>query len=46
MKSIKTYPNLILMILLALLTLTGCQQDDGPSNGGNQQENIPDTFSE
>jgi len=46
MKRIKTYPNLILMILLALLTLTGCQQDDGPSNGGNQQENIPDTFSE
>lgn len=46
MKSIKTYPNLILMILLALLTLTSCQQDDGPSNGGNQQENIPDTFSE
>ncbi|NRB84966.1 MAG: hypothetical protein HRU49_14535 [Winogradskyella sp.] len=46
MKSIKTYPNLILIILLALITLTGCQQDDGPSNGGNQQENIPDTFSE
>ncbi len=46
MKRIKNFPNLILMLLLSLFMVTSCQKDDGDSEGGEQQENIPDTFSE
>ncbi|WP_299124992.1 hypothetical protein [uncultured Winogradskyella sp.] len=45
MKIIKKFPNLILVLLFALVSLTSCQKDDSPS-GGEQQEIIPDTFSE
>lgn len=45
MNSIKNFPNFILIILFSLLTITSCQKDDGNS-GGEQQEIIPDTFSE
>jgi hypothetical protein len=45
MRIIKKFPNLILVLLFALVTVTSCQKDDGPS-GGEQQEIIPDTFSE
>jgi len=34
-----------LLIALVLL-ITSCQKDDGIANDGNQNENIPDTFSE
>lgn len=44
MKNIKKLPNLILMFLFSLITVTSCQKDDGNS-GGVQQEIIPDTFS-
>ncbi|WP_299525705.1 hypothetical protein [Winogradskyella sp.] len=46
MKRIKNYPNLILMLLLSLLIVTSCQEDDGVSPSQQQQEDIPDTFSE
>ena len=46
MKNIKKFPNLILMLLLSLLITTSCQKDDGNSGSGEQQEIIPDTFSE
>ena len=42
MKSIKFISSLLFVFLL---TFTSCQKDDG-SLGGEQQENIPDTFSE
>ena len=45
MKNIKKFPNLILMLLFALIIITSCEKDDGNS-GGQQQEIIPDTFSE
>lgn len=45
MKNIKKFPNLILMLLFALTTITSCEKDDGNS-GDQQQEIIPDTFSE
>jgi len=45
MTNIKKLPNLILMLLFSLLTMTSCEKDDGNS-GGEQQEIIPDTFSE
>ncbi|NRB84956.1 MAG: hypothetical protein HRU49_14485 [Winogradskyella sp.] len=34
------------LLIVLLLLLTSCQKDDGTSNDGNQNENIPDTFSE
>ncbi|WP_299366376.1 hypothetical protein [Winogradskyella sp.] len=48
MRRIKNYPNLILMLLLSLCIATSCQKDDSNSGGeqGQQQENIPDSFSE
>lgn len=46
MKTIKKFPNLILMLLLSMMMITSCEKDDGPSTGGEPQENIPDTFSE
>ncbi len=46
MKHIKTFSNLILMLLFSTLMITSCQQDDGNSGGGEEQENIPETFSE
>ncbi|WP_411895797.1 hypothetical protein [Winogradskyella sp. A2] len=47
MKNITKTPNLFLVLLISLLTITSCQKDDGPSmNNGEQQENIPDNFSE
>ncbi len=46
MKNIKKFPNLILVLLLSLITITACQTDDGNSAGGDQQEIIPETFSE
>ena len=33
------------LLIVLLLLLTSCQKDDGTSNDGNQNENIPDTFS-
>ena len=45
MKNIKKFPNLILMLLFALTIVTSCEKDDGNS-GGQQQEIIPDTFSD
>lgn len=44
MKNIKKLPNLILMLLFSLITITSCQKDDG--NSGGEQQNIPDEFSE
>ncbi|WP_431158951.1 carboxypeptidase-like regulatory domain-containing protein [Winogradskyella poriferorum] len=47
MKNFTKSPNLILVLLFALLTITACQKDDGPSiNNGSQQETIPDNFSD
>ncbi|WP_439151590.1 carboxypeptidase-like regulatory domain-containing protein [Winogradskyella sp.] len=46
MKTIKKFPNLILMLLLSMMMITSCEKDDGPSGDGEPQENIPDTFSE
>ena len=46
MKRIKNYPNLILILLLSLLITTSCQNDDGITPNNQQQEDIPDTFSE
>lgn len=46
MKLIKKLPNLILMLSFSLLVLTSCQKDNDNSGNGEQQENIPDTFSE
>ena len=47
MKRIKTYPNLILILLFSLLTATSCQEDDAISpTDQQQQEYIPDSFSE
>jgi hypothetical protein len=46
MKTIKNYPNLILMLLLSMMMITSCEKDDGNPNGGEPQENIPDSFSE
>ncbi|WP_157957338.1 hypothetical protein [Winogradskyella tangerina] len=46
MKRIKNYPNLILILLLSLLVMTSCQEDDGVIPNDQQQEDIPDTFSE
>jgi len=46
MKHIKKLPNLILVLLFSLITITSCEKDDGNSGGAEQQENIPDTFSE
>lgn len=45
MTNIKKFPNLILVLLISLITVTSCERDDSNS-GGEQQENIPDTFSE
>ncbi len=45
MKNIKKFPHLILMLLFSLITMTSCEKDDDNS-GGEQQEIIPDTFSE
>ncbi|WP_296382542.1 hypothetical protein [Winogradskyella sp.] len=46
MKNIKKFPNLILVLLLSALAVTSCLKDDGNPIGGEQQENIPETFSE
>ncbi|MCA0154283.1 carboxypeptidase-like regulatory domain-containing protein, partial [Winogradskyella vincentii] len=47
MKNFTKSPNLFLVLLFSLLTITSCQKDDGPSmNDGEQQENVPDNFSE
>ena len=46
MKNIKKFPNLILVLLFSTLIVTSCQQDDVNSSGGEQQNSIPDTFSE
>ncbi|WP_339624910.1 hypothetical protein [uncultured Winogradskyella sp.] len=46
MTRIKTYPNFILIVLFSLLTLTSCQKDEANTSEGEQQENIPDTFTE
>jgi len=47
MKRIKNYPNLVLILLLSLLMATSCQDDDSILPGEQQQqEDIPDTFSE
>tara|TARA_R110002124_G_scaffold138749_3_gene302707 strand:- start:13516 stop:15372 length:1857 start_codon:yes stop_codon:yes gene_type:complete len=46
MKNIKKFPNLILVLLFSTFLITSCQQDDGDSGGGEQQEIIPETFSE
>ncbi|MUU77811.1 peptidase associated/transthyretin-like domain-containing protein [Winogradskyella endarachnes] len=45
MTTIKKLPNFILSFLFALITITSCEKDDG-STGSEQQEIIPDTFSE
>ncbi|NRD23305.1 hypothetical protein HNV10_08630 [Winogradskyella litoriviva] len=45
MTTIKRLPNFILVFLFALITITSCEKDDGNSNS-EQQEIIPDTFSE
>ena len=45
MKNIAKFPNLILLLLFSLMTVTSCQKDDSNS-GGEQQEIIPDVFSE
>ncbi|MFC0604134.1 hypothetical protein [Winogradskyella pulchriflava] len=45
MMKINKLPNLILILLMSLITMTSCQKDDGNGSGG-PQENIPDTFSE
>ncbi|WP_296314107.1 hypothetical protein [Winogradskyella sp. UBA3174] len=46
MNNIKKIPNLILMLLFSLFIVTSCQKDETNSSGGEQQENIPNTFSE
>ncbi|APY08838.1 hypothetical protein BWZ20_11240 [Winogradskyella sp. J14-2] len=46
MKSIKNFPNLILILLFSLLAITSCQNDDDGIGNNDPQENIPDTFSE
>jgi hypothetical protein len=46
MKNIKTFSNLILVLLFSALIITSCQQDDSNSGAEDQQENIPETFSE
>ena len=46
MKRIKNYPNLILMLLMSLLLVTACQDDDGNAPIQQQDEIIPDSFSE
>ncbi len=46
MKNIKTFSNLILVLLFSAFMITSCQQDDDNSGGEEQQENIPETFSE
>jgi hypothetical protein len=46
MKNIKTFSNLILVLLFSALIITSCQQDDANSGAEDQQENIPETFSE
>ena len=43
MKSTKFVSKLFIILLLVFIS---CQKDDGISGGGEQQENIPDTFSE
>jgi len=45
MKNIKTFSNLILVLLFSAAIIISCQQDDGSFNG-EQQEIIPETFSE
>jgi len=45
MKTIKKFPYIILMLLFSVITMISCEKDDGNS-GGEQQEIIPDTFSE
>ena len=45
MKNLKQLPILIVAVLFSLITITSCQKDDGNS-GGEQQEIIPETFSE
>ena len=45
MTNFKKFPNLILVLLFSLVTMTSCEKDDSNS-GGQQQENVPDTFSE
>lgn len=46
MKHIKTFSNLILVLLFSAFMMTSCQKDDGNPGDGEQQENIPETFSE
>jgi hypothetical protein len=46
MKNLKTFSNLILVLLFSALIITSCQQDDGNSGGEEQQESIPETFLE
>jgi hypothetical protein len=45
MTNFTKFPNLILVLLFSLVTMTSCEKDDSNS-GGQQQENVPDTFSE
>lgn len=45
MKTIKKCSSVILALLFSMFVLTSCQQDDD-NPGGDQQENIPETFSE
>lgn len=46
MKKLKNSSYFIVAILLSLVMVTSCQDDDAVSNNGPQQEDIPDTFSE
>lgn len=45
MKHINQFPKFILLIIFSILTITSCQKDDDNS-GGEQQEIIPDEFSD
>ena len=45
MTNIKKFSNLILVLLISFITVTSCEKEDSNSVG-NQQEIIPDTFSE
>ncbi|MFP4846999.1 hypothetical protein [Winogradskyella sp. PE311] len=40
------FPKLLLILLLSLITITSCQKDESYNDNGEQQENIPNTFSE
>lgn len=46
MKKLKNSSYFIVAILLSLVMVTSCQDDDAVSNNGPQQEEVPDSFSE